>query len=125
MRFKSIQFSVALLAGASVLAVVVALVLYSLFAGARTQDMVKSSTQSLLEDMIKQRLTTLAQGEISQIQKELNYPLVVATSLAQTNASRLSHHPRAIDQPSPQHRGKKPQAGGCLHRLGTQCLWRR
>ncbi|MGY4534941.1 methyl-accepting chemotaxis protein [Pseudomonas sp. TE3786] len=86
MRFKSIQFSVALLAGASVLAVVVALVLYSLFAGARTQDMVKSSTQNLLEDMVKQRLTALAQGEISQIQKELNYPLVVATSLAQTNA---------------------------------------
>lgn len=37
MKFKSIQFSVAALAGASVLAVVVALVLYALFSGARTQ----------------------------------------------------------------------------------------
>jgi methyl-accepting chemotaxis protein len=86
MRFKSIQFSVALLAGASVLAVVVALVLYSLFAGARTQELVKTSTQSLLEDMIHQRLTALAQAQVSQVLKELEYPLVIATSLAQTNA---------------------------------------
>ncbi|MEN0107673.1 MAG: methyl-accepting chemotaxis protein, partial [Pseudomonas sp.] len=86
MRFKSIQFSVALLAGASVLAVVVALVLYSLFAGARTQELVKTSSQSLLEDMIHQRLTSLAQAQVSQVLKELEYPLVIATSLAQTNA---------------------------------------
>lgn len=41
MRFKSIQFSVALLAGASILAVVVALVMYALFAGNRTQTLVQ------------------------------------------------------------------------------------
>jgi len=86
MRLKSIQFSVALLAGASVLAVVAALVLYSLFAGARTQDMVKTSTQSLLEEMIHQRLTTLAQAQVSQILRELEYPLVIAAGVAQTNA---------------------------------------
>ncbi len=38
MKFKSIQFSVAALAGAIVLSVVAALVLYALFSGARTQD---------------------------------------------------------------------------------------
>ncbi len=86
MKFRSIQFSVAALAGASVLAVVVALVLYGLFAGARTQELVKTSTQKLLEDTIHQRLSALAQAQISQIQKELEYPLVMATSVAQTNA---------------------------------------
>lgn len=40
MKFKSIQFSVAALAGAIVLSVVAVLVLYALFAGARTQEMV-------------------------------------------------------------------------------------
>lgn len=40
MKFKSIQFSVAALAGASVLVVVVALVLYALFAGSRTEALV-------------------------------------------------------------------------------------
>ena len=41
MKLKSIQFSVAALAGASVLSVVVVLVLYALFAGARTQELVQ------------------------------------------------------------------------------------
>ncbi|MEK1940588.1 MAG: methyl-accepting chemotaxis protein [Pseudomonas sp.] len=86
MKFRSIQFSVAALAGASVLAVVVALVLYGLFAGARTQELVKTSTQKLLEETIHQRLNALATAQISKIQKELEYPLVMATSVAQTNA---------------------------------------
>ena len=45
MKLKSIQFSVAFLAGASVLAVVVALVLYALFASGRTQNLVQERTQ--------------------------------------------------------------------------------
>ena len=44
MKFKSIQFSVAALAGAIVLSVVAALVLYALFSGARTQQMVQDRT---------------------------------------------------------------------------------
>lgn len=43
--FKSIDFR-DVLAGASVLAVVVALVLYALFAGSRTQDLVHERTQA-------------------------------------------------------------------------------
>lgn len=45
MKFKSIQFSVAALAGAIVLSVVAALVVYAMFSGARTQDMVQQRTQ--------------------------------------------------------------------------------
>jgi len=86
MKFKSIQFSVAALAGASVLAMVVALVLYALFAGARTQALVQQRTQTLLEQVIEQRLTALAQAQVSQIQGELELLLVIASDLARTNA---------------------------------------
>ncbi|MHB9797125.1 methyl-accepting chemotaxis protein [Pseudomonas sp. MT3] len=86
MKFKSIQFSVVALAGASVLAVVTALVLYALFAGARTQTLVQERTQALLEQVINERLEALARSQVSQIQRELEYPLTVAKGLANTNA---------------------------------------
>ncbi|TBV05131.1 methyl-accepting chemotaxis protein [Stutzerimonas kirkiae] len=86
MRFKSIQFSVAALAGASVLAVVIALVLYALFSGSRTQTAVQNSTRSLLEQTLEQRLVTLAQREVSEIQRELEFPLAIAQNLAHINS---------------------------------------
>ncbi|MEE9102383.1 methyl-accepting chemotaxis protein [Pseudomonas nitroreducens] len=86
MKFKSIQFSVVALAGASVLAVVAALVLYALFAGSRTQALVQERTQALLEQVINERLVAMARGQVSQIQRELEYPLTVAKDLANTNA---------------------------------------
>ncbi len=86
MKFKSIQFSVAALAGAIVLSVVAALVLYALFAGARTQEMVQQRTQAQFEQVIEQRLTALAQTQATLIQRELEAPLVTAKGLATTNA---------------------------------------
>ena len=86
MKFKSIQFSVAALAGAIVLSVVAALVLYALFAGARTQEMVQERTQAQFEQIIEQRLTALAQTQATLIQRELEAPLVTAKGLATTNA---------------------------------------
>ena len=86
MKFKSIQFSVAALAGAIVLSVVAVLVLYALFAGARTQEMVQARTQAQFEQIIEQRLTALAQTQATLIQRELEAPLVTARSLATTNA---------------------------------------
>ncbi|MBV4477259.1 methyl-accepting chemotaxis protein [Pseudomonas sp. B2M1-30] len=86
MKFKSIQFSVAALAGAIVLSVVAALVLYALFSGARTQDMVQQRTQDQFEQVIEQRLTSLAQTQVSQIQRELEAPLLIAGGLVRVNA---------------------------------------
>ncbi|WP_298183608.1 methyl-accepting chemotaxis protein [uncultured Pseudomonas sp.] len=85
MKLKSIQFSVLVFAGASVLAVVVALMLYAIFSGIRTQELVQARSQAQVEDDIQQRLIALAQGQVRQIQRELEYPLTVARSLAQTN----------------------------------------
>ncbi len=86
MKFKSIQFSVAALAGAIVLSVVAALVLYALFSGARTQEMVQQRTQAQFEQVIEQRLTSLAQTQVSQIQRELEAPLLIAGGLVRVNA---------------------------------------
>ncbi|MCO7577837.1 MULTISPECIES: methyl-accepting chemotaxis protein [Pseudomonas chlororaphis group] len=86
MKFKSIQFSVAALAGAIVLSVVVALVLYALFSGAKTQQMVQERTQAQFEQVIEQRLSGLAQTQVSQIQRELEAPLLIAGGLVRVNA---------------------------------------
>ena len=49
MKFKSIQFSVAALAGSIVLSIVAALVLYAVYSGARTQTLVHNRTQQQFE----------------------------------------------------------------------------
>ncbi|KAB0499463.1 methyl-accepting chemotaxis protein [Pseudomonas sp. MWU12-2312b] len=98
MKFKSIQFSVAALAGAIVLSVVAALVVYALFSGARTQDMVQQRTQAQFEQVIEQRLTSLAQTQVSQIQRELEAPLLIAGGLVRVNA--LIGTPGADGQPA-------------------------
>lgn len=86
MKLKSIQFSVAAMAGASVLAVVAALVMYAVFASSRSQELVQERTRDLLEHVIQQRLTTLAQAQVLQIQRELDVPLQITADLARTNA---------------------------------------
>ena len=86
MKLKSIQFSVAAMAGASVLAVVAALVMYAVFASSRSQELVQERTRDLLEQVIQQRLTALAQAQVLQIQRELDLPLQITADLARTNA---------------------------------------
>lgn len=86
MKFKSIQFSVAALAGALVLSVVAALVLYSLFSGGRTQAWVDQHTTAQFERAVEQRLTAIAQTKASEIERELEAPLQTAAGLATENA---------------------------------------
>ena len=86
MKFKSIQFSIAVLAGASILAVVVALVLYALYSSAGTQNLVQVRTKALLEQVIEQRLASLARAQVGLIQRELEIPLQITADLARVNA---------------------------------------
>ncbi|MEK1908345.1 MAG: methyl-accepting chemotaxis protein [Pseudomonas sp.] len=88
MRFKSIQFSVAALAGASILAVVVALVLYALYTSSRTQALLQERSHDLLEQVIDQRLVALAEAQVGQLQRQFEVPMTQAKSLAILN-SRL------------------------------------
>ncbi len=86
MKFKSIQFSVAALAGAIVLSVVAALVIYALVSGAKTQEKVQQRTQEQFEQVIEQRLDALARTQVSQIQRELEAPLLIGAGLVHVNA---------------------------------------
>lgn len=86
MKFRSIQFSVAALAGAIVLSIVAALVLYAVYSGERTQELVQSRTQQQFEAVIEQRLTALARTQVSEIQRGLEAPLLIARGLATSNA---------------------------------------
>ncbi|MNJ15497.1 Methyl-accepting chemotaxis protein PctA [compost metagenome] len=86
MKFRSIQFSVAALAGAIVLSIVAALVLYAVYSGQRTQELVQTRTQQQFEAVIEQRLTALARTQVSEIQRGLEAPLLIARGLATTNA---------------------------------------
>jgi len=86
MRFKSIQFSVAFLAGASILAVVVALVLYAVLAGARTQELVQQRTQALLQETIDQRLKAMAEAQVGKLQRQFEAPMLLAQSIATLNS---------------------------------------
>jgi methyl-accepting chemotaxis protein len=86
MKFKSIQFSVAAMAGASILAVVAALVLYAVHASQRSEELVAQRTQALLEQAIEQRLAAMAKAQVLQIQRELETPLQITADLARLNA---------------------------------------
>ncbi|MCE9661836.1 methyl-accepting chemotaxis protein [Halomonas sp. M5N1S17] len=86
MHLKSIRQFVVLLAGPCLLAVVAALVVYSLFSSSRTQQTVETHTRGLLEGAIDQRLAVLADAEAGRIQRELEHALTLATQLASANA---------------------------------------
>ncbi len=86
MKFRSIQFSVAALAGAIVLSIVAALVLYAVYSGQRTQELVQTRTQQQFEAVIEQRLSALARTQVSEIQRGLEAPLLIARGLATSNA---------------------------------------
>ena len=86
MKFRSIQFSVAVLAGASILAVVVALVLYALISTNRTQELVQERTSVLLEEEIKERLTILAEAQVRQFQSQFEHAMNKAQALATVNS---------------------------------------
>ena len=85
MKFKSIQFAIATLAGACLFVAVGIMTLYSLYAAERSQAFVQSNSQALLERQVERRLTQLAVSESERLRRRLEYPFVVAQQLAQLN----------------------------------------
>ena len=106
MKLKSMQFSIMLYAGACILAIVVALVAYALISGSREQAAAANGTQELLEQLIQQRVTALAQYSAVRLQKELEAPLNIAKNLASLGA-----------QASDQSESRLPLARADLNRL--------
>ncbi|OEC32539.1 methyl-accepting chemotaxis protein [Pseudomonas cuatrocienegasensis] len=89
---KSIRFSITALAGVSVLAVVIALVLYAFVTTSRTQEWQEQRTHALFNTVIEQHLLALATAQINKIQLELDIPETLAKTLADTAAVVAQEH---------------------------------
>ena len=85
MKFKSIQLSIAVLAGACLFIAVGVMTLFSVYSSERSQAYVQDRSQELLEGVVKDRLLSIANGEREQIRRQLEYPLAVASQLANLN----------------------------------------
>ncbi|MEH6797811.1 MAG: methyl-accepting chemotaxis protein [Halopseudomonas sabulinigri] len=85
MKFKSIQLSIAVLAGACLFIAVGVMTLFSVYSSERSQAYVQDRSQELLEGVVKDRLLSIANGEREQIRRQLEYPLGVASQLANLN----------------------------------------
>jgi len=86
MKFKSIQLSIAVLAGACLFIAVGVMTLYSVYSSERSQAYVQGRSEQLLEGLVKDRLLSIANGERSRIQRRLEYPIAVAQQVANLNA---------------------------------------
>lgn len=85
MKFKSIQLSIAVLAGACLFIAVGVMTLFSVYSSERSQAYVQDRSQELLEGVVRDRLLSIANGEREQIRRQLEYPLGVASQLANLN----------------------------------------
>ncbi|APQ13280.1 chemotaxis protein [Pseudomonas oryzihabitans] len=100
MSFRSVRTSITLLSGSCVLAVVMALVGYGLFAGMRTQRLVDTHTTALAERGAQARLDAQAQAIAGALKQKLELPLTIARGIAQLNAqlSPTAERPLHIDR---------------------------
>jgi len=94
MKLRSIQLTVTMLAGASVLAAVIALVLYTLSSRTHTQALVEASTQKLVNQMIGERLSALAYTQVEHISRDLDDTMEMVQNLATTNAMLVKSNRR-------------------------------
>ncbi|MEH6567055.1 MAG: methyl-accepting chemotaxis protein [Halopseudomonas sp.] len=85
MKFKSIQLSIAVLAGACLFLAVGVMTLFSVYSSERSQDYVQTRSEELLEGVVKERLISIANGERARIRRQLEFPLAVAAQLANLN----------------------------------------
>ncbi|MCM2972497.1 methyl-accepting chemotaxis protein [Larsenimonas suaedae] len=83
--FKSIKHFVVLAAGACILAVVAALLIYSYFSTTRTAEVVETQTESLMRESINARLESVASDQAGEINRQLEKALSVSRELANAN----------------------------------------
>ncbi|SDR91426.1 methyl-accepting chemotaxis protein [Halopseudomonas litoralis] len=85
MKFKSIQFSIAALAGACLFVAVGGMTLYALVAFDRNQSMVVERSEQILEQHVRSKLEAVASAEMLRIRQQLEQPFAVNEQLALLN----------------------------------------
>ena len=86
MKFRSIQLSISVLAGACLFIAVGVMTLYSVYSAERSQALVQERSRVLIDDLVSDRVMAIAGGVQARIRRYLEYPLTVATQLAQINS---------------------------------------
>ena len=82
MKFRSIQFSIAALAGACLFIAVGA---YALFAFERNQGLVAERSEQMLAQRVRDQLIAVADAEALRIRQQLEQPFAVNEQLASLN----------------------------------------
>ena len=85
MKFRSIQLSIAALAGACLFIAVAGMTLYALYAFERNQGLVVERTEEILQQHVRDELEAVANAEVLRIRQQLEEPLVVNEQLAMLN----------------------------------------
>ncbi|WP_193074685.1 methyl-accepting chemotaxis protein [Pseudomonas sp. FME51] len=85
MKFRSIQFSIAALAGACLFVAVGGMTLYALNAFDRNQSMVAERTEQILDEHVRSELEAVANAEMLRIRQQLEQPFAVNEQLALLN----------------------------------------
>ena len=85
MRFKSIQLSINVLAGACLFVAVGIMTLFGLYSSERNQTFVQEHSEQLVTRLIENQLTSIASSEAERIRRRLEFPLTVASQLAMLN----------------------------------------
>lgn len=85
MNFRSIQFSIAALAGACLFIAVGSMTFYALNAFERNQDLVHERSEQMLEQRVREQLVATAEAEALRIRQQLELPFAVNEQLAMLN----------------------------------------
>lgn len=85
MKFKSIRFSIAALAGACLFVAVGCMTLYALFAFERNQSLVTERSGQILQQHVRSELEAVASAEVLSIRQQLEQPFAVNEQLALLN----------------------------------------
>lgn len=92
MKFKSIQLSIAALAGACLFVAVGAMTWYALIAFERNHELVAQRSEQMLEQQVRSRLDAVASAEVLRIRQQLEQPFAVNEQLALLNRQIADVH---------------------------------
>ena len=85
MKFRSIQLSIAVLAGACLFVAVAAMAFYAMLAFERNQETVAERSEQIIEELVREQLLATASAEAFHIRQQLERPFAVNEQLALLN----------------------------------------
>lgn len=86
MKFRSIQTNIAVFSGASILAVVVTLTLFTLYSNRQSEAMIHERNEQLISDTVREQLLSTAQAKVNDLQNDFTKALQLSTDLAELNS---------------------------------------